>query len=335
MDNKYVNMAHKVLDSTNNGFIKENFSKLYSKDDEKKQLRNEAQETRKKVVGDKLFVRGSLEYSNYCSNSCAFCGMAGDNISLSRYELSFDEVKQAVNQLIKYDVHQLHIVTGENWEMKIQKMCDVVKYAVSRGLGVTLVLGELKEEEYEQLYSAGANRYILKFETSNPENYSICKSGKNLYERVANLFLLRDIGFKIGTGVISGLPRTTDKDLMQDLLVLKRIQPDMASVSIFSPNEKSRYADQIPGDIQKTLNFVSLMRRHLLKTKIITCSSSFGSGMQVEALNAGANLMSYHITPHQYAKEFSMYTYENRIMTQYTHIKSCAEKGNLSIVSYI
>lgn len=335
MDNKYVNMAHEVLDSTDNDFVKENLSKLYSKDDEEKQLRDEARATRRKVIGDKLFVRGSLEYSNYCSNSCAFCGMAGTNISLFRYELSFDDVKQAVNQLIKYDVHQLHIVTGENWEMKIKKMCDVVKYAVSKGLGVTLVLGELKEEEYERLHTAGANRYILKFETSNFENYSICKSGKNLYERVANLFLLRDIGFKIGTGVISGLPGTTDKDLMKDLLVIKRIQPDMASVSVFSPNEKSSYADQMPGDVHKTLNFVSLMRKHLSKTKIITCSSSFGSGMQVETLNAGANLMSYHITPQQYAKEFSMYMYENRIMTQYNHIKSCAEKGNLSIANYI
>lgn len=335
MDNKYVNMAHEVLDSTDNDFVKENLSKLYSKDDDEKQLRDEARATRRQVVGDKLFVRGSLEYSNYCSNSCAFCGMAGTNVSLPRYELSFDDVKRAVNQLIKYDVHQLHIVTGENWEMEIQRMCDVVKYAVSRGLGVTLVLGELNEEEYEQLHSAGANRYILKFETSNFENYSLSKSGKNLYERVANLFLLRDIGFKIGTGVISGLPRTTDKDLMQDLLVLKRIQPDMASVSVFSPNEKSSYADQMSGDIHKTLNFISLMRKHLSKTKIITCSSSCGSEMQAVALDAGANLMSYHITPNKYAKEFSMYTYEDRIMTQYDHIIKCAEKGNLRIARYI
>ena len=335
MDKKYIDMAHEVVDRPDEEFIRINLMDLVRDEGDQIPLRLEAREIRKRVAGENLYVRGSLEYSNYCSNSCAFCGMARTNSELVRYELSFDDVKEAVEQLLKYDVSQLHIVTGENWDIDIDRICKIVKYATSKGLETTLVLGELKEEEYAKMYEAGARRYILKFETSNAEAYHLAKSGKNIYERIAALFLLREIGYKIGTGVISGLPGTTDYDLIKDLLVLKRISPDMASVSVFSPNEKSSYADQKPGDIEKTLNYVSLMRKNLLDTKIITCSSSFGKNMQIEALNAGANLLSYHITPTKYAKEFSMYTYENRIMTQYNHILTCAEKGKLNIARYI
>lgn len=334
IDTKYIEKAHQIVDNEDELFIKKYIEKLNYTGAEMLNLRDEAVNVRRKVVGDKLFIRGSLEYSNICSNSCAFCGMAETNKSLARYELSFDEVKSAIEVAKSYGITQLHIVSGENKDINIEKMCMIVEYAVSEGLAVTLVLGELEKEMYESLYRAGARRYILKFESSNANVYNASKGGKSLYERIGNLLLLRDIGYKVGTGIISGLPGTTDRDLARDLMVLKRISPDMASVSVFSPNESSLFCAEKSGNVAKTLNFVALMRSVLSTTEIITCSSSFAPNFRFDALNAGANLLSLHITPKAVAKDFSMYTDKNRVMTQYDYIYECAKKGNLQIAEY-
>lgn len=231
MEQKYIEKAKSIIESIDQEFIYANLVKLYYEGEECKKLWEEAAGVRRSVAGDNLYIRGSLEYSNYCSNNCAFCGMAKSNTKLLRYELSLEDVKKPIQILIQHGVTQLHIVTGESKDINIDKICEVVEYATSKGLSVTLVLGERKENEYIRLYEAGARRYIIKFETSNVNVYKDSKGEKDLYERIGNLYLLKDVGFKIGTGIISGLPGTNDVDLMRDIYVLKKIAPDMASAS--------------------------------------------------------------------------------------------------------
>nr|WP_283242877.1 radical SAM protein [Fumia xinanensis] len=299
------------------------------------ELHRQARIRRRQLVGDRVFVRGSLEYSNVCTNNCSFCGMAKSNQNLQRYRLSFDEMTKSINLLKDMRVSQLHLVGGEDKDINIDTIGKIVSYATDRNIAVTLVLGELKPDDYIYLYKAGARRYILKFETSNAETYSNLKGRKNLIERLAHLFYLREIGYKIGTGIIAGLPTTSLRDLARDLLLLQRLAPDMASVSVFSPNGESALKDEPPGSKDMALNFLSLMRLSLEYTPIITCSSSFGPNGQIEALQAGANLMSVHITPYPFSDKFSMYTSVNRTLTQYNYIQLCSEKVGLKVAEYV
>ena len=117
--------------------------------------------------------------------------------------------------------------------------------------------------------------------------------------------------------------------------LLQRLAPDMASVSVFSPNGESALKDEPPGSKDMALNFLSLMRLSLEYTPIITCSSSFGPNGQIEALQAGANLMSVHITPYPFSDKFSMYTSVNRTLTQYNYIQLCSEKVGLKVAEYV
>lgn len=336
MEGKYVIRAKEILDCNCDSGIKadviEKLKYVYGKGEE---LRILARSKREKNVGNKMFIRGSLEYNNICSNHCSFCGMSDKNKKLRRYILSFDEARDAINKLTEHNITQLHLVSGEDNNVNIDDICDIVKYAVGKGIAVTLVLGELSKEEYEKLYVAGARRYIIKFETSNRELFFKYKSNKYLEDRIAHLLLLREIGFKIGTGVIVGLPNTTYEDLANDLIVLTRIRPDMASASVFTPNAESDLKSSKPGDMNTTLNFISLMRIHMPDTPIISCSSSFGTEGQYKAMNAGANLISCHITPEKYSNDFSMYKSENRVRTQYENILLCRDKSGLEIEKYV
>lgn len=335
MEKKYIEMAEEVL-SVNKLLEKKSeiFKVLESNGKEQNQYIEMAQKYRNDLIGNKLFIRGSLEYSNICSNTCAFCGMSARNNKLKRYTLTFEEAKKSIDKIKKYGVKQLHLVAGEYAAFDIGLVYEIIFYAKEIGLEVTLVLGEIDENRAEKLFQAGARRYICKFETSNSELYFKYKSGKKLVDRIANLFLLRDIGYKIGTGVIVGLPGTSLEDLFNDLSVLININPDMASLSIFKSNSASALANMRDGDKNLGLKFLALMRMSLRNTPIITCSSSFDGESQINALNAGANLMTMHVTPERVAEEFSMYIYGNRIMTQYEHILRCSKLANMEITEY-
>lgn len=294
-----------------------------------------SRKVRKETVGDKLFVRASIELSNYCDNECAYCGMSKKNDKLSRYTLPEDMVKEVIEHVAELGIKQVHIVAGEWAEMDIDMLCNIVKYARQQELHVTLVLGKKEKEVYQRLYDAGAERYIMKFETSNEEVFEKYKKS-SLSERINQLDILRKIGFKIGTGVIVDLPQTTIEDNIRDLKIINLIRPDMASASMFSPNSESELKGFVQNDITNTLRFIASLRTTLTgNTPIISCSSSLGEEGQYRALMAGANLISYHATPKNYINGFSSYRAKERIKTKMETIERLAFRSGLELSEYV
>ena len=271
-----------------------------------------------------------MEFGNYCSNNCSFCGMANDNIGLNRYKMTFKEQITGIDLVCELGIKHLHMVAGESYEYNIEELCEAVKYAASNGLVITIVIGELTVQDYERLYTAGARKYLLKFETSNSDLYTRYKSGKALKNRIAHLLLLRDIGYKIGTGVIVGLPETTQEDIISDLALLKLLEPEMTSASIFIPNQSSALKECKQGDPDDTLKFIALMRLLFKKTQFISCSSALGTKWQEQALLAGANLISFHITPNEYIDGFVSYR-QDRYKTTMDHIRELALNTKMKI----
>ncbi|MNB74452.1 2-iminoacetate synthase [compost metagenome] len=289
---------------------------------------------RDSTIGNKLLVRGSLEYSNICANSCSFCGMTVRNRELNRYTVSESDARKAISLMARMGIKQLHIVSGEDRSQPIRPVVEMIQYAGELGIHTTVVLGERLEREYRELYDAGASRYILKIETSNPEVYYRSKGRKSLKDRIDHLMRLRDIGFKIGTGVIVGLPGTTLEDVVNDIKLIREIDPDMASVSVFSPNKQSDYRDYPPGDVDTALNLIALLRLVLRDDVLIPIGTSFAQ-RQAEGLLAGANVVSHHSTPEQHIDDFSAYRASSRLKTGYDRIVSLADSANMAVSEYI
>ena len=299
------------------------------------ELVDEAIKVRNQHFGNKLFVRASIEISNYCDNKCAYCGMSKLNTSIQRYALPADAVKRTIDEITALGIKQVHMVGGEYAEANIEEICECIKYARSNGLHVTTVLGKKTAEEYQQLYDAGAERYIIKFETSNPVLFEKYKHSE-LDDRLEQLFILRKIGFKIGTGIIVDLPGTTFEDDVRSLKIINDLKPDMASASEFSPNGESELKNYKAKGIENTLKFIAAMRIVLNEcTPIISCSSSLGSEGQYKALMSGANLISYHATPKEYINCFSSYRCKDRIKRKMEEIEKMAFKCNLEISEYV
>lgn len=317
-------------------FMYENIKKYIKYDNaEKEELYKQARNIRNTYFGNKLFVRASMEFSNICNNECKYCGMTRKNKKLKRYTIPNKVIKEGILHIKDVGIKQLHLVSGENNELDVDEFCKVIKFASDNKINTTLVLGKKSIEDYKKFYDAGARRYIMKFETSNPRLFSRYKDSL-LNERIEQLYILRDIGFKIGTGIIYDLPHSTIQDVLNDLSLLDIIKPDMASASAFSPNAESELANFKHGDIEQTLIFIAYLRIILNKyTPTISCSSSLGIEGQYKALMAGANVISYHITPKEYIDGFSIYKSSNRIKTKMEAIKEIARKSNMEISEYI
>ena len=307
--------------------------KLNAKD--RSNLFEKARNIRNIHYGNNIYIRASIEISNICTYTCKFCGMSINNKKLNRYLLSEKDIFKTIDKICKLGITHVHIVSGESKSEKIEYLCSIVRYAKDKGLFITLVLGRRSIEDYISLKKAGADRYILKFETSNEKLYYEIKGNTSLDERIADLLFLREIGFKIGTGIIYNLPGTSICDLIKDLELLKMIAPDMASVSVFSPNENSTFKYETPGDEEGALGFVALMRILLEDNPpMISCSSSFGLDGQKKVLEAGANVISYHATPNEVIDLYSAYKNKNRVKTGLENIFKLANMCNMGIKEY-
>lgn len=307
---------------------------LTSSDEEFEEIRKEAIEKRNKEMGNYLYVRASLEISNRCVNKCKYCGMSKVNQTLHRYEMTSEEIKESIDQISECGIKQLHMVSGECKE-SLDDIVECIKYAKSKGLEVTTVLGKREEWEYKKIYDAGVRRYIMKFETSNKDVYDNAKPDNKFEDRIENIKKLKSIGYKIGTGTIIGLPGTTLEDVVNDLILLKELDPNMASSSAFSPNQQSDFRNEPAGSVELTMRFIALMRLVLRDNIYIPSSSSFGLDGQINAINHGANVISVHFTPEKYSDHFSMYKATNRINRQLDEIARIAEAAKMEIGEYV
>jgi biotin synthase len=198
-----------------------------------------------------------------------------------------------------------------------------------------LCLGNLSYGQYKQLKEAGADRYILKFETSNPKLYKQIKPDDSFEERLRSIEQVIELGFEVGTGNIIGLPGQTLEDIINDLFFLSRFKLTMASCTTFIAGEDSNYKDMPMGDLDLTLNYMALMRILYPRLLIPTTSSLQKAGLdgQYLGLMAGANTVTIHDgTPVEFKKHFPIYSV-NRFIPDQRHIENIVLKAGLRFSS--
>jgi len=254
-----------------------------------------------------------IELSNVCQQSCNYCSMAKES-KLKRYVIKMDPLMEQVDFLYERGRRVILLQSGENdsdtFINYTVKICTEIKRR-HPDLEIILCMGNLSHDQYVRLKKAGADRYILKFESSSPTLYSTWKPSDTLDQRLACLQDLVDIGFKVGTGNMVGMPGQSLDDVIDDILLLGKYDLAMMSCTVFIPGEMCNYVNQPMGDVEIALNQMALMRimypKRLMPTT--SCLERGKKGGQLKGLMAGGNTVTVHDgTPDEFKKLFPIYS---------------------------
>jgi biotin synthase len=287
-----------------------------------------------KFPGKELELRSVIEISNKCRQKCNYCAIGKKGVK--EYALDENTLISLTEHIYRKGRRVLLIQSGENNEQKYINLVSCCLEKINdrfKDLVIILCLGNLKKEQYLQLRRAGADRYILKFETSNPVVFRNVKPNDTLKNRLRCLESLLDVGFSVGSGNIVGLPGQSLADIANDLFLLHKYNLLMNSASVFTASEGSKYKDEPYGNIETTLNTMALMRI-MNPDRLMPTTSSLEKaqeGAQFRGLMAGANTVTIHDgTPDELKPFFPMYSL-NRINPQKEHIKNIVEKAHMKL----
>ncbi|MCC3765506.1 radical SAM protein [Glycomyces sp. TRM65418] len=273
---------------------------LRARGEEQRELHAAALNVKKRVYGDDVVLRGVIETGNVCRVNCTYCPMRRDNNrDNSSFFMSASEILERAGHIKDAGINVILLQAGET-----PKAAAVVLEALPRivahfdgAVEVILNLGSLGYQSYRRLREAGATTYILKHETSSDLLHAETRFEK-LSQRIQEWYLARDAGFRMGTGIISGLPGQDYESLADELVFLRSMDPDMISVSPFVPAPDTPMADVPPGNVDDALNFLALTRLehpHALIPSVSALEKN-ASGGQGAGIAAGANVMTINFT---------------------------------------
>ena len=269
-----------------------------------------ADDIRHRYVGDEIHLRGLIEFSNICRNNCCYCGLRRDNHNLTRYRLSQDEIfalaqHAAVNMGLKTIVLQ----SGEDMYFDQDKMCEIITSIKSLNVALTLSIGEKNLSEYQAYKAAGADRFLLRIETTDKDLYHRLDPGMSWQARKQCLDDLRTSGLEVGSGIMVGLPDQTIESLADDILFFKQIDADMIGIGPFIPHPDTPLKNAAGGTLELSLKVMALTRLLLPDINIpaTTAMETLAPSGQIKALQSGANVIMPNITLNQYRKFYELY----------------------------
>lgn len=269
-------------------------------EDSKQQLYDEAVRVREELFGNEVHLRGIIEFSNYCEQNCNYCGIRWGNNGIPRYRMNMEQILQVANQIHSLDIKTIVLQSGEDQHYTGDFIAEVISEIKARyDVAITLSLGERKFEDYDKWIDAGADRYLLKHETANPQLYFEWHNKQKLDDRLKHLCYLKKIGFQTGSGNIIGMPYQTIEDVADDILLCEEFDVDMASFSPFMPSENTPYANVPKCDIDLVLKTMAVARIYLRNVHIpaTTALASLDASGREKGILAGANVVMPSYTP--------------------------------------
>ncbi len=269
-----------------------------------------ADTVRREAVGDAVYLRGIVEFSNFCRQNCLYCGLRRDNRDIARYRMEEDSVLATVHRIRDRDIGTVVLQSGEDPSYTRSDLCRIIgRIKDETGLAVTLSVGERSRDEYRAFREAGADRYLLKHETASPELYRQLRPGCELEQRLRCLKDLRDLGYEVGAGNMVGLPGQTPEILADDLLLLRSLDADMLGIGPFIPHPGTPLAGLPGGDLEKTLRVLALARLLTRNTNIpaTTALGTLHPEGRIRALRAGANVVMPDFTPEALRARYDIY----------------------------
>lgn len=277
-----------------------------------------AREEAVKIYGNGVFPRGLVEFTNYCKNNCYYCGIQGSNQHANRYRLSKDEILSACENGYQLGYRSFVLQGGEDPHYSDDVMVPIVSEIRKRyqDCAITLSLGERSKESYQKLYDAGADRYLLRHEAATPELYQkLHPKSLSLENRIQCLWNLKEIGYAVGTGFMVGAPYQTVENLVDDLLFIQKLDPQMVGIGPFVPHHDTKFKDYPSGTVELTTYLTSILRLmnpHLLLPATTALGTIDPRGRE-KGILAGANVVMPNLSPVAVRKDYSLY--DNKICT--------------------
>lgn len=262
--------------------------------------------------GDGVFIRGIVEFSNVCARDCLYCGIRGSRCDIDRYVMKPEEVLAAVSAGYAAGLRSFVLQSGEASVYSVDDFCRLVE-AIHTMCGdpvaVTLSVGERSRSEYRRLFDAGADRFLMRFESANPRVYARNHPGCRLEDRFEALATLKEIGYETGTGFLIGIPYEEPDDFERNLETLIAFRPHMAGLGPFIPAEGTPAAAFAPGSFDKVLEAYSRIRLALPQINLAaaTALDSLVPEGRYRALHAGANVYMPNLTPALFRSRYRLY----------------------------
>jgi len=274
--------------------------------------RDRAADVAQRQFGNRVFVRGLIEFSSHCRKDCLYCGIRKSNREAERYRLSPEQILACCAEGYRLGYRTFVLQSGEDAWYTTEVITDIVRRirAAYPDCAITLSIGERSTEAYQQFFDAGADRFLLRHETADSEHYGLLHTtGQTLQSRLACLSALKEIGFQTGAGFMVGSPFQTVHHLAKDLVFLSELRPHMVGIGPFLPHHRTPFADQPAGSVDLTLFILSLVRL-MLPTVLLPATTALGtarSGGREAGIQAGANVVMLNLSPADLRPKYLLY----------------------------
>mgnify|MGYP006275431379 CR=1 FL=1 len=274
-----------------------------------KSLRASARRITDEVFGREIFLRGLLEISNLCARDCLYCGLRKGNRNLPRYRMTADEIVERARLAKAAGLPTVVLQSGEG-VYSVAELCEIVR-RVKRETArvITLSCGEFGRDDYGRLREAGADRYLLRHETADPDLYARLHPGYTAEERLRCLDHLKEFGYEVGSGFMIGLPGQTEESILRDLEVLVDRQVHMAGVGPFIANPDTPLANSADGNCEGVLNVIAILRHAMPGCNLpaTTALDTLRKTGREEGIEAGANVVMPGLTPANNRELYAIY----------------------------
>lgn len=287
--------------------------------------------TRKKYYGNKVFMRGLIEFTNYCKNNCYYCGIRCSNKNISRYRLTLEEIMECADVGYKLGYRTFVLQGGEDNYFTDDKVIEIVKSIKNKyeDCAITLSIGEKSYDSYKKYFDAGADRYLLRHETATKEHYEkLHPSNLKLDHRINCLKNLKEIGYQVGAGFMIDSPYQSNENLAEDLIFLKDLNPEMIGVGPFIPHHDTIFKDEPTGSLEKSIIILALTRL-LLPSALIPATTALGtidSKGREAGLNAGCNVVMPNLSPINVRSKYALYDNKICMGDEAAECRQCIER---------
>lgn len=315
----------------NNDLTDAEFMELLESTENDDFLFDNADFVRQENYGRDVYIRGLIEFTNYCRNNCYYCGIRAGNHEVKRYRLSEVEILKCCEEGYRLGYRTYVLQGGEDFYYTDEMICHILHSIKEKypKCAITLSLGERSADSCQMFYDAGAERYLLRHETADEYHYrKLHPKEVNLQNRKACLFKLKEIGYQVGSGFMVGSPFQTTENLIQDLRFLQELKPDMIGIGPYLCHSQTPFRNYENGSMEMTLRLLAIMRL-MFPYALIPATTALGTihpmGREL-GLKAGANVVMPNLSPVGVRKDYELY--DNKICTgeESAQCRGCLER---------
>lgn len=268
-----------------------------------------ADKTREEYVGDEVHLRGLIEFSNICKRQCKYCGLRCEDKFIDRYRISKENIISYAEHAVNMGYKTIVLQSGEDEYYNTDLMCEIIAGIKKLGVALTLSIGEKTYGEYKAFKEAGADRYLIRIETTDKTLYNQMHPNMDFDNRVRCLEDLGRLGYEVGTGCLVGLPNQTIESLADDILFFKEINADMVGIGPFIPHPHTPLKASATGSFTLALKVMALTRILLKDINIpaTTAMETLNPNGRIIALQSGANVVMPNVTTTEYRAKYEIY----------------------------